>query len=84
MAAPIDGYNPNMVTFNVYTSGHGGVEIIKGLDTGTTDPWVAALEAGAYALADALAQAWPGDNVFIDCVYQGAKPVPMTYPAPQP
>lgn len=80
MAAPVDGYNPNNVSYNIYTSGHGGVEINMQLDSGTSDQWVTALEVGAIAIADALAQAWPGDNVFIDRVYQGAKSVPVDYP----
>lgn len=80
MPAPVDGYNANTVTYNIYTSGHGGVEIVCQLVTGMGDQWIAALDAGSYAMADTLAQAWPQDNVYIDCVYQGAKSEPRQYP----
>lgn len=83
MAAPIDGYNPNSVTYNVITSGHGAVEIVKQLDQLTTPQWVASLEIAVYALADSLASEWPNDSITIDCVYQGAKPVQMSYPLVQ-
>jgi hypothetical protein len=81
MPAPVDGYNANSVVYNIATSGHGGVEIVKQLDTFTGDQWVAAIEAAAYAMADSLQAAWPGDTITIDPVYQGAKFVPTPYPA---